>query len=192
MKYNHRYILTGGPGTGKSTILDVLQKAGHLCLPESAREIIKHRIAAGLEPRPDPQAFASAILQRDIEQYLSIPSLAQPVFIDRGIADALCMLEATGAIGLPEAKTKLSMYPLNQCVFFFYPWEAIYCHDDERDQSFEQCQAVCRRLESWYENLGFTLIKVPNTTPELRADFILNHIAATLQDSSPEPPSPAR
>ena len=63
------FILTGGPGAGKTSVLDCLHKRGYLVMPESARQVIIERRAQGLPPRPDPEAFAREILSRDVEQY---------------------------------------------------------------------------------------------------------------------------
>jgi predicted ATPase len=186
MTHVQPYILTGGPGTGKSTVLDLLQSSGFLCLPESAREIMRVRINAGLEPRPDADSFAQAILQRDMEQYRSIPHTARPVFIDRGIPDALCMLFMTGRIDLAEAKRTLECFPFNQHVFFFHPWEVIYVNDTERDQSFAESQLVSERLAFWYESLGFILIDMPKASPTARVEFIMNHVSPAQNAALPD------
>jgi predicted ATPase len=173
------YILTGGPGTGKSTVLDQLESSGCVCVPESAREIIQARMRQGLPPRLGPKAFARAILGRDIERYQSIPSTEKPVFIDRGLVDALSMLEQAGDIDLSSARTRLDDYPVSKQVFFFHPWKEIYRNDSERDQSYVECQRVSARLESWYISLGFELVDVPHGNPQARADFILRTAHAT-------------
>ena len=59
---NNRFVVTGGPGGGKTTILTALAERGYNFAPESARRIIKERLAAGLSPRPDPVPFAHEIL----------------------------------------------------------------------------------------------------------------------------------
>jgi predicted ATPase len=181
MMRNLPNILTGGPGTGKSTVLGLLESYGCICLPESAREIIQSRTAQGLPPRQDPQSFAKAILKKDIERYRAIPQTDQPVFIDRGVADALCMLAAVGGADSVGAMAMLERYPVSVHVFFFRPWEAIYLNDAERDQTFDECRQVSSRLESWYRSLGFELVDVPQLKPQARADFILRHARAAQQ-----------
>ena len=38
-----RIVITGGPSSGKTSIIDKLQSLGHKCLEEVSREIIKER-----------------------------------------------------------------------------------------------------------------------------------------------------
>ena len=52
-----RFVVTGGPGGGKTTLLDALAARGHRVAPEAARRIIKKRLAAGL-PEAVPAATA--------------------------------------------------------------------------------------------------------------------------------------
>lgn len=40
MKKDNFYILTGAPGSGKSTLINCLRRRGYICIDEPAREII--------------------------------------------------------------------------------------------------------------------------------------------------------
>ena len=112
---NLPFVLTGGPGTGKSTVLGLLANQGCFCISESARGIIRQRTNQGLPKRPEP------ILEADILAYEKIPKCDYPIFIDRGIADVLNMLFEIGKVDLAEAKRRLSIYPIQRQVFFFKP-----------------------------------------------------------------------
>ncbi|MCD8177326.1 MAG: AAA family ATPase [Tannerellaceae bacterium] len=41
------YILTGGPGVGKTSLLDGLRQKGFLCVDEVARDIIRNEMVTG-------------------------------------------------------------------------------------------------------------------------------------------------
>ena len=180
------YILTGGPGTGKSTVLTLLESAGCICVPESARDIIRSRRCQGLHARPSPKEFADEILAEDIERYQAIPQTDRLVFIDRGIVDALCMLVAAEGIDIEGARRSLQQFPMNRRVFFFSPWRAIFREDEERDQSYRDCIEVSERLAVWYRQMGFTLIDVPHLGPQGRAEFILNSTQPAQQGGQPD------
>src|SRR5262249_13880543 len=95
---NPRFILTGGPGVGKTTTLLELEGLGYPCVGESARAIISERLRKGMPPRPNPVAFSLEILSYDLLKYDSCPAGAQSVFFDRGIVDALGMCVESGAL----------------------------------------------------------------------------------------------
>jgi predicted ATPase len=42
---NNWFILTGGPGSGKTSVLDHLSETGHIVVPEVARKIIQEQMA---------------------------------------------------------------------------------------------------------------------------------------------------
>ncbi|WP_435102063.1 AAA family ATPase [Arhodomonas sp. AD133] len=45
----HRFVITGGPGAGKTTVLATLEERGYHCVPESAREMIRCRLLLTLQ-----------------------------------------------------------------------------------------------------------------------------------------------
>lgn len=178
---NLRYVFTGGPGAGKTTVLDLLKKNGFTCIPEVAREIINNRLSNGLNPRPDATQFANQILAKDIDQYDKFVPENKPVFFDRGIGDALYMLHQCGEIQIAEATSHLNKRPYNKMVFIFPPWHEIYTTDAERDQTYEDSIEVYDRLWLWYLNLDFSVIQVPLSEPEQRMEFIINSIENAQQ-----------
>ena len=52
MKNRNFYIFTGGPGSGKSTVLEILKNKGYLTVNEVAREIIKNQVRTGGDALP--------------------------------------------------------------------------------------------------------------------------------------------
>src|SRR5215510_7365808 len=95
---NLRFVITGGPGAGKTTILHALAERGYRYAAESARAIIRERLASGLRSRPPLAQFGNEILRRDIARYRETRVTDHPVFFDRGIVDALFMLDQQQAI----------------------------------------------------------------------------------------------
>ena len=55
------FIITGGPGSGKSTVIDALAKRGISTMSEAGRAIIQDQVAIGGEALPwaDRQASLS-------------------------------------------------------------------------------------------------------------------------------------
>jgi predicted ATPase len=175
-------VLTGGPGAGKTTLLAALGAMGYATVPESARAIIAERLATGATHRPEPLEFAREILRRDIEKYLAQPSCPAWVFFDRGVIDALGMLEEVAPLPSQELAAMLSAYRFHASVFILPPWEAIYANDTERDQSFAEAVSVHARVTQWYRACGFVLHEVPRLPVEARA----RHVLAILAEASPD------
>jgi predicted ATPase len=168
-----RVILTGGPGAGKTTLLAELAAMGYTTVEESARAIIAERLAAGASRRPDLPMFAREVLSRDIEKFLGQTDTSNWVFFDRGVIDALGMLQEVSPLPAHELEVMLSTYTFHRSVFILPPWEAIYANDAERDQSFADAVNVHVRLVSWYRSCGYILHEVPRLPVPQRARHVL-------------------
>lgn len=82
-------IITGGPGAGKTTLIDGLQRAGFRCTVEAGQAIIQEQLATagGGLPRVDAALFGELIPAWDIRSYHESKLLEGTVFFDRGIPD---------------------------------------------------------------------------------------------------------
>src|SRR5262245_54106649 len=157
---NLRFVLTGGPGAGKTTTLKALAARGFQCVPDSARALIQQRKAAGLSPRPAPAQFGAAMLQADMAQYQRTPVHDAPVFFERGVWDALGFFYLHGALSLAQVVRYIQAWPYNAVVFLLPPWPEIYIQDSERDQSFADAVAVYESVQEWYRRWGYQLVEV--------------------------------
>ena len=172
-----RVIVTGGPGVGKTTLLAELAAMGYATVEESARAIIAERLASGASRRPDLPAFAREILHRDIEKYHRHPPTSNWVFFDRGVIDALGMLQEVAPLPARQLEAMLSTYTFHPTVFILPPWEAIYVNDAERDQAFAETVSVHTRLVKWYRSWGYLLCEVPRLPVAQRAQHVLRILA---------------
>lgn len=173
---NPRFVITGGPGGGKTTLLQTLAARGYRVAPEAARRIIRQRLSAGLPPRPEPVPFAKEILDSDIQQYRAATDHDGITFFDRGVLDALYMLDLESALSRDEIAKLVEAFPYNHTVFLLPPWEAIYAMDSERDQTFEESVAVFEGMRRWYSRWGYETVEVPRAGVEARVSFILEQI----------------
>jgi len=183
---NLRFVMTGGPGAGKTTILNALAERGYIYASESARAIIRERLASGLSPRPPLEHFASDILHMDVARYRETPVTEHPVFFDRGIVDALHMLDQQNTISRGQAEEYVRSFPYNEVVFLMPPWQEIYSTDSERDQTFCESVQVFEGLRKWYAEWGYKTIEVPRATIGQRVDFILQTVEYVLTNQDKE------
>jgi len=173
-----RVVFTGGPGAGKTALLCALRARGHVVVDETARAIIRSRLGCALSPRPPPLEFAQLVLQRDIEQYDQPLSTSEDVaFFDRGILDALCMLDHVTPLRDEELHAWVSRYPYHRQVFFLPPWEAIYTNDAERDQTFEEAVSAHHTLTEWYRRCRYEVVEVPRASIEERCAYVLRMLS---------------
>ena len=169
-------VITGGPGAGKSTILDGLSKLGYEFVGETARTIIKDRISRGLSPRPNPDEFARQIFDIDFKNYIDNINASQPLFFDRSFLDSAAMLfEATRTETLSVTEI-LNTYRFRKSVFIAPPWKEIYQNDSERDQSYKDSVEIYKMLYKWYDLNDYTLIQIPKSDIDSRIHFILDNI----------------
>lgn len=168
-----RVVFTGGPGAGKTTLLDELRSRGHATIGDSARAIIADRLRRNLSPRPGPREFAEEILRRDVENYTRLASAHEMVFYDRGVVDALCMLDEAAPLARSELTALLTTYAYDPRVFVFPPWRDIYTNDAERDQTFGDAERVHDHVTRWYRTCGYELIEVPRGSVHSRSQFVM-------------------
>jgi predicted ATPase len=172
-------IVTGGPGAGKTALLSALAELGYITVEDSARAIIAERLASGESPRPDLVTFAREILRRDIDKYIRQPRTREWVFFDRGIVDAIGLLQEVAPLSGLELHTTLAWYPFHHSVFILPPWEAIYATDAERDQSFAEAVHVHSKVVAWYRACGYLLHEVPCLPIPDRAQYVLRVLAGS-------------
>jgi predicted ATPase len=96
MTKHNFYVITGGPGAGKTSVLEILAAKGYGCIPETARHIIKERLSKGLTPRPHAKTFAEEIFSKDLTNFISNSNISSPLFFDRSFMDSACMLHDCG------------------------------------------------------------------------------------------------
>ncbi|MFD0962881.1 AAA family ATPase [Pseudofulvibacter geojedonensis] len=174
-----RVILTGGPGTGKTTIISTLKKRGFVCFPEISREII---LEAQKTRNIDqlflshPDEFNEKLLSGRIQQFKNCEQYKpNTVFIDRALPDIVAYNDYVKVSSSKEVINAVNEYRYD-FVFIFPPWESIYKNDNERYESFEEAQKIHESLKATYIDLGYEVCEVPIGNVEERANYILNVI----------------
>lgn len=175
---HHRYhVLTGGPGSGKTTVINALKRAGHATTVEAGRAVIARSAQAGQAPPwIDPISFAEAMLEWDMAEYRRAAFANGPVFFDRGIPDIVGYLTLIGRAVPARMHETARKHPYNPLVFCFPPWREIYRQDDERHQDFDEARRTWSVMVDTYEELGYQLTEVPKGDVATRVDFILSQL----------------
>jgi predicted ATPase len=184
---SHLFIITGGPGAGKTTLIEALRAAGHACSDEAGRQIIKEEVAAGGTALPwiDPRAFAERMLTFDIESYRRLRGEKVPVFFDRGIPDVIGYLNLLGLCAPVPMQEAAAAHRYNRSVFIAPPWLEIFAQDAERKQTFEEAVRTYQSLAKVYAMLGYELIELPIASVEARVAFVIEAVGQAMRASSP-------
>ncbi len=173
-----KIVITGGPGTGKSTIVEALIKRDFVCMPEISRQITIEAKKNGIDQLflKKPLLFSQLILDARENQFIKATEQnAKLIFFDRGIPDVHGYMNYLG-VDYPDNYIKMSKKYRYQHVFMLPPWEEIYLEDEERYESFEQSVAIHNHLKKTYRELNYAITEVPLGTVEKRIHFILNSI----------------
>ena len=168
------FVITGGPGVGKTTLLRELERRGYCCVPEVARAIIRQQVASGGEALPwaDTARYTELMLQGSIEVYDANKSATRPTFFDRGILDVLCYVRLIRLDKTAEIEAACEKYRYNKMVFIAPPWREIYSTDDERKQSFDEAVRTHEVMLEAYRRYGYRLVELPRVSAEERAEFV--------------------
>lgn len=181
-KNQQKIVLIGGPGTGKTTVLNALKEKGFFCFDEVSRALTLKAQEKGIEQLflTEPLLFSKMLLEGREEQYLvADKSQENIVFFDRGIPDVHAYMDyfKTDYPALFLEKSNRYKYDV---IFHFSPWKVIHTTDNERYETFEESLNIDGFLMKAYSELGYKIINVPFGNVDERTNFIINSLSCDL------------
>jgi predicted ATPase len=178
------FIISGGPGAGKTTLVDTLDMRGFTTVAETGRAILREQAAIGGSAThgKDAAAYCAEMLKRGIADFERETARDEPVFFDRGIAELTGYCRLVG-LSVPEAvRQAVDVYRYNRLVLLTPPWRAIYRQDGERRQDWDEAVRTYELLREAYEEAGYETVEVPRDTVGRRVAFILAAVDAAGMD----------
>ena len=173
-----KIVIAGGPGTGKTTIINHLKAHGFLCYDEISRQVTLQARKDGIEQMflTEPLLFSKKLLEGRTQQFLDATKESESfVFLDRGLPDVLAYLDYIGDT-YPEYFVKACEVYQYDYIFVLAPWQDIFKSDSERYESFEEAIEIHQHLLETYKRFGYKLIDVPFGSIKNRADFVLESL----------------
>lgn len=166
-----KYVLTGGPGIGKTTMIELLATRGHQVLPEAARMVIEVEQGkdGGVLPWTDLEGFQYKVADLQLELEDGIQS--REAFLDRGIIDGFGY-STLGGVKAPEIIHELGKNRYEK-IFILDPLPT-YENDSARKENRDEALRIHGAIENAYKHFGYDPISVPVLPPEERVLFILS------------------
>ena len=171
-----KIVLTGGPCSGKSTVLEELRKRGFSVLRETAKEIVAARrdIPMSKEESDIRQAliFNGQVKKEDDAEKENHDIL----FLDRGLIDGLgysVLYSGEESIQkyLPAVKNRKYdlIFIFEQLPFSSEGFRAV-------NENEEEALKIRNSIDNLYKKLGYQTINVPVMSVKERVEFILERI----------------
>jgi predicted ATPase len=173
-----RFVVTGGPSSGKTTLINLLKNEGFIVFNEVARSVIKQELEAQSNNVPwiNNAGFSELVIQKQMNDYFKATSKVN--FFDRGIPDVLGYMNHYDTKQNYKDIYQIALnHPYHSTVFLCPPWEKIYHTDSERKESFEEACKIHQEILKIYQSLQYKVIELPLVSSEKRIEIIISHIA---------------
>lgn len=198
-----KFVFTGGPGVGKTTLINALTSRGYLSVNEAARQIIsreQHKVDRssakggsykGVLPWTNLTGFQHRVLRQQTrwENKAAKKAAGQKrrykgTVLDRSFVDPVAyLLEAGYTPGKHPAlfnkifgKIKTAGYTK----VFVLDQLKHYENDPQRKESHQQATQLHNRLLNVYQDMGqrygFEVVRVPAVGVKQRLDFVLEQM----------------
>jgi len=168
------YVITGGPSSGKTTVLQGLTKLGYFTAPDVARDYINQEIANGKslkEIRRNEAEFQRIVLKMKIEREKKIPK-NKTVFLDNAVPCSIAYYQTCGLN--PQGVIQLCRENQYQKIFFLE--QLSIKKDYARTENAKTLRKLNKLLKEGYKNLGYKVIDIPAMSIEERIQKILAEV----------------
>jgi predicted ATPase len=164
MEGTTKYVITGGPGSGKSSVLEALRSRGYNTIDEAARPIKEEqrlRKEQGLSyilPENDNYGFQRLIYTKQVELEQQCYGKS---FIDRGVIDniAYCRRFSTPVCDELDRFCRASDYG-KVFILDSLP-QKFYEQDAARDEDYSESILLGNMLADAYRDYGHNVVRVP-------------------------------
>ena len=168
-------VLAGGPCSGKTSVLNALERAGHRVVHETSRVVLEAGLEQGLSParmRADPLVWQERMMRADIALLQGLPT-DEVVFLDTSALEDLVYAERAGLTVGPRIERTLRNIRFD-AVFFLepVPWE-----EDLRLESPALARALGQAVFERYRAWGYEPIRVPLKPVDERVRDLLAALA---------------
>ena len=159
-----KFVITGGPCTGKTSVINELEKEFKV-IHETARQLLNK----GFQGRSFE--FYNAIFEKQLENEEKLRNFREVVFLDRGIPDILAYFKLMDFKVPFKLKEKSKLYQTNYEIIFLLDFVP-YIKDEIRKENQEEALVIHNMLYEFYDSLGYRIIRVPLMSIKERVEYI--------------------
>jgi len=174
-KTTNWFVITGGPSTGKTTVINLLTERGYKTTIEHARHYIDTMKEEGRtveEIRANKRKFQLGVLDMQIEQEAEL-SPSETVFLDRAIPDAMAYYRF---LNLEYDKILLDAMKEVAYKKIFILDRLPFVNDYARTEDEQAQKLIHQLIIEVYQSLEFPVVFVPVISPDERVEFILKNL----------------
>lgn len=174
------YFISGGPGFGKSDLIDEFQRRGYLVVPEAARHVgnederFKGKQIHEIKDAGLMQDFQDEVYKRQRET-LENAITTQPVFCDRGFPDSVAYYRHHNLKIPRELLALASSFRRHSQTFILEPLDNNE-KDSLRTEDYEERMEIHNEILRAYHEFRYPITRVQKMSIKERANFILGRI----------------
>lgn len=168
------YVVTGGPNSGKTTVIEYLSKFDYHTVTEYARLFIDKELKKGKtiqEIKKNHKLFQDNVLKVKMQLERKTPR-NKVVFLDRGLPDTIAYYRFW-KLKVPK---QLFYIGKNRYKKIFLLDVLPYKGDYARIETVKEAKEIHRQIKKIYKELGYHIIRIPVMPVENRGKLILRNI----------------
>jgi predicted ATPase len=175
------YVLTGGPGFGKTMLAEKLAESGYRVGHETARTLMEEELKRGGEILPwrNSREFERRVMEERIRFLDKIPA-GEIAFADRGLPDQAAFSYYKGRVVSDRLAQAIQCHRYATFVFITPPWLAIYRTDEVRRETFQEACRIHDCVVKAYRENGYRLVELPKMSVDERAQFVIDFVTNPL------------
>jgi len=170
------YVISGGPSTGKTSVIEELKNQGFTTFKEIARKVTEtdgNFVGKSIN-EINKQEFQDKILEVQMKQVEKLKKVKGKIFLDRSIGDTLAYYKLNN-LKIPKSIYNCFSEFKSQKIFILEPLN-FYEQDDLRQENEEGCKRIHETIIKTYKDLDCHILIVPFMSVKKRVEFILENL----------------
>lgn len=186
-----KVILSGGPGTGKTTLIELLKQAypSAYFVEEAAAKVIAAELAKerqepayeAILPMRDYATFIERVIDQELESEALIPAQSDLVFMDRCLVDDLGYLTYYD-IGGPVERVEMLIGSAGYSLAFFCAQLQSFEQTDIRLETPQLAFAIHQALERVYRSSDVPVVDLPAVSPMERLAIVRDTLGSLASE----------